>query len=176
MRRLCGRLRGRPDSAGSGLHPAGQACRAQAALEADYRRELAARFGLSFTRLYTITNMAIGRFATQLKHEGKADAYRELLEGSFNAATVAPLMCRHQIDVDWNGTIYDCDFNLALKLPVGNGRRSIRISTRLPRKSSPATAASVARRGRLVVRRVVDLTEPGGRSMWAQGRSSSFTS
>jgi radical SAM/Cys-rich protein len=99
----------------------------QAALERDYRRELAARFGLSFTHLITITNMAIGRFATQLKSEGRADAYRELLEGSFNAATVAPLMCRHQIDVDWNGTIYDCDFNLALKLPVGNDRpRTIR--------------------------------------------------
>jgi radical SAM/Cys-rich protein len=99
----------------------------QTALEADYRRELAARFGLSFTHLFTITNMAIGRFATQLKSEGKADAYRELLEGSFNATIVAPLMCRHQIDVDWNGTIYDCDFNLALKLPVGNGRpRTIR--------------------------------------------------
>jgi radical SAM/Cys-rich protein len=99
----------------------------QAALEADYRRELADRFGLSFTRLYTITNMVIGRFATQLKREGKLDGYRHLLESTFNADTIAPLMCRHQIDVDWNGAIYDCDFNLALKLPAGNGRpRSIR--------------------------------------------------
>jgi radical SAM/Cys-rich protein len=99
----------------------------QATLEADYRRELGDRFGLSFTHLYTITNMAIGRFATELKRASKADAYRELLERSFNPATIEPLMCRHQIDVDWNGTIYDCDFNLALKLPAGNGRpRTIR--------------------------------------------------
>lgn len=94
----------------------------QAALESDYRRELAQRFGLSFSHLFTITNMVIGRFATELKKEKKADAYRELLEHSFNPATVAPLMCRHQIDVDWNGTVYDCDFNLALKLPVGDAK------------------------------------------------------
>jgi radical SAM/Cys-rich protein len=91
----------------------------QDALEVDYKRELWDRFGLVFTRLYTITNMPIGRFATYLKRERKAEAYQALLRSSFNAATISPLMCRHQIDVDWNGVVYDCDFNLALRMPVG---------------------------------------------------------
>lgn len=93
----------------------------QSALEADYKRELRDRHGLVFTHLYTIANMPIGRFMTALKHEKKVDAYRELLRSSFNEATIAPLMCRHQIDVDWNGVMYDCDFNLALRLPARNG-------------------------------------------------------
>jgi radical SAM/Cys-rich protein len=99
----------------------------QAALEADYKRELRERHGLEFTRLYTITNMAIGRFLSALKKEKKADAYRELLRSSFNPATLAPLMCRHQIDIDWNGIIYDCDFNLALRLPAGNGTGPVHV-------------------------------------------------
>lgn len=90
----------------------------QAALEAEYKRELWDRHGLLFSRLYTITNMPIGRFMTALKQENRVEAYRDLLRSSFNATTVAPLMCRHQIDVDWNGVIYDCDFNLALRMPV----------------------------------------------------------
>jgi radical SAM/Cys-rich protein len=94
----------------------------QAALEADYRRELDERFGVCFTHLLTITNMPIGRFMARLKREQKVEAYRKLLRDSFNPSTIAPLMCRHQIEVDWNGTLYDCDFNLALKLPAGNGR------------------------------------------------------
>lgn len=91
----------------------------QAALEADYKRELWDRHRLVFTRLYTITNMPIGRFMSVLKKEKRADAYRDLLRSTFNEGTLAPLMCRHQIDVDWNGVIYDCDFNLALRLPAG---------------------------------------------------------
>jgi radical SAM/Cys-rich protein len=94
----------------------------QTALEADYKRELWNRHRVVFTRLYTITNMPIGRFLSVLKKEKKAAAYRDLLRSSFNAGTLAPLMCRHQIDVDWNGVIYDCDFNLALRLPAaGDG-------------------------------------------------------
>jgi len=93
----------------------------QAALEADYQRELWERHGIVFSHLFTITNMAIGRFMTALKREGRAVAYRELLRSSFNEKTIAPLMCRHQIDVDWNGVIYDCDFNLALRMPARHG-------------------------------------------------------
>ncbi len=90
----------------------------QSALEADYKRELQERHGLVFTRLITITNMPIGRFMTALKKEKKADSYRALLRSSFNEATIAPLMCRHQIEVAWDGVIYDCDFNLALRMPA----------------------------------------------------------
>jgi hypothetical protein len=67
--------------------------------------------------------MPIGRFLSVLKKENKAAAYRELLRSSFNEDTLAPLMCRHQIDVDWNGVVYDCDFNLALRLPAAGGAK-----------------------------------------------------
>lgn len=93
----------------------------QKALESDYRRELRGRFGIEFTNLITITNMAIGRYLSHLKKENKAEEYRALLRENFNGETVAPLMCRHQIDIDWDGNIYDCDFNLALRMPVNHG-------------------------------------------------------
>ncbi len=92
----------------------------QAQLEADYRRELKERFGIEFTRLYTIANMPIGRFWRDLDREEKADEYMQLLVEGFNCHTVDGLMCRHQINIGWDGTIYDCDFNLALDLPVGD--------------------------------------------------------
>ncbi len=93
----------------------------QAGLEADYRRELGERFGIVFTKLITIANMPIGRYVSVLKKEKMLEGYVRLLRESFNPATLEHLMCRHQINVDWNGTIYDCDFNLALKLPVDHG-------------------------------------------------------
>jgi radical SAM/Cys-rich protein len=93
----------------------------QDTLEEDYRRELRSRHGIDFTRLITITNMPIGRFIGELKREKKADAYRQLLRDTFNASTIDGLMCRHQINVDWDGNMYDCDFNLALKLKVNHG-------------------------------------------------------
>ncbi len=92
----------------------------QAQLEADYRRELNERFGIEFTKLYTITNMPIGRFWRDLDRDEKADEYMELLVDGFNCHTVDNLMCRHQISIGWDGTIYDCDFNLALGLPIGD--------------------------------------------------------
>jgi len=93
----------------------------QSALEADYRRELREQHGIEFTNLITITNMAIGRYLSRLKKDRRADEYRELLRTNFNPATVAPLMCRHQIDINWDGDIFDCDFNLALRMPVNHG-------------------------------------------------------
>lgn len=93
----------------------------QEALERDYRRELRERHGIEFTKLITITNMPIGRFAGDLRRQNKAEAYEQLLRESFNPATVEGLMCRHQINVDWDGNMYDCDFNLALMLKVNHG-------------------------------------------------------
>lgn len=90
----------------------------QAQLEEDYKRELFNRFGIHFTGLYTITNMPIGRFWESLKHERKEKEYMQLLWDGFNCQTVEELMCRGQICVAWDGTLYDCDFNLALELPV----------------------------------------------------------
>ncbi len=87
-------------------------------LEEDYKRELFNRFGIHFTHLYTITNMPIGRIWEGLIQEKKNDEYMQLLLGGFNCQTVGELMCRHQICVAWDGTLYDCDFNIALGLPV----------------------------------------------------------
>ena len=92
----------------------------QLALEQDYRRELGQRFGLSFTRLLTIANMPLGRFGDDLRRQGSLQDYLDLLRQSFNPATVEGLMCRHQVSVGWDGTLYDCDFNLALGHPVNH--------------------------------------------------------
>ena len=96
----------------------------QAALEADYRRELGRAFDLRFSRLLTITNMPVGRFGASLRKEGKEEEYIRLLRNSFNPATVPCLMCRSQVEVGWDGTLYDCDFNLALRLAVNHGTPS----------------------------------------------------
>jgi len=93
----------------------------QSALEEDYRRELRSRFGITFTRLLTITNMPLGRFRMQLHRQNQERNYIDLLRKSFNPKTVEGLMCRHQLSVGWEGTLYDCDFNLALRLPVDHG-------------------------------------------------------
>lgn len=93
----------------------------QSALEGDYRRELSRHLGLSFTRLLVITNMPLGRFGEALRRQSRYEAYMDLLRQSFNPATVEGLMCRHQVSVGWDGTLYDCDFNLALGWPVNHG-------------------------------------------------------
>jgi len=91
----------------------------QPQLEADYKRELDARFGIRFTHLYTLTNMPIARFAHMLKREGNLDAYLELLATAFNPHTLDDLMCRRLVSVGWDGFLYDCDFNQMLDLRLG---------------------------------------------------------
>jgi radical SAM/Cys-rich protein len=86
----------------------------QAKLEADYKRELAAHFGIVFNKLYTITNLPIGRFASYLRHTNKLGDYMRMLIDAFNPATIEGLMCRNTISVGWRGEVYDCDFNQQL--------------------------------------------------------------
>jgi radical SAM/Cys-rich protein len=93
----------------------------QSALEEDYRRELNNRFGIRFTHLLTITNMPLGRFRKELNRQNQEESYLELLRRSFNPPTLQGLMCRHQITIGWDGTLYDCDFNAALGLAVNHG-------------------------------------------------------
>ncbi|MFA6543037.1 MAG: arsenosugar biosynthesis radical SAM (seleno)protein ArsS [Limisphaerales bacterium] len=94
----------------------------QAELEADYKRELRARFGIEFTHLFTITNQPIARFAEDLRATGQWDAYLELLANAFNPATVAGLMCRSTLSIGWHGEVFDCDFNQMLGMQVRNGQ------------------------------------------------------
>ncbi|HEX8459573.1 MAG TPA: arsenosugar biosynthesis radical SAM (seleno)protein ArsS [Pyrinomonadaceae bacterium] len=91
---------------------------AQASIEADFRRELQARYGLSFNRLYTITNMPIRRFLDYLRRTGNEERYMRKLVEAFNPEAVAGLMCRTLVSVDWRGRLYDCDFNQMLELGV----------------------------------------------------------
>ncbi len=93
----------------------------QPELEEDYRRELGEKSGISFTNLLTITNIPLGRFGEELRRRNRQEGYRRLLRDAFNARTVEGLMCRHQISIGWDGTLYDCDFNLALGWPVDHG-------------------------------------------------------
>ncbi len=97
---------------------------AQSELEETYRRELGSEFGIRFTHLLTITNMPIGRFRAELGRQNKAEEYMKLLTDSFNARTVEDVMCRRQVSVGWDGTLYDCDFNLAMGLAVDHGAPS----------------------------------------------------
>ena len=93
----------------------------QAELEAAYRRELRERHGIEFTNLYTITNMPISRFLDDLLRSGQYEAYMAKLVAAFNPATMGGLMCRTTLSVDWQGYLYDCDFNQMLELGLAGG-------------------------------------------------------
>jgi radical SAM/Cys-rich protein len=109
----------------------------QTQLEELYRDELARRFGVSFTRLLTMTNMPVGRFRDRLVAEGGYERYLRALKEAFNPDVMPLLQCRHQIEIGWDGRLYDCDFNLGAGVPVA--------------RSAPATvwafdATAIARR------------------------------
>ena len=90
----------------------------QQALEADYKAHLLEDFGISFNALHTITNQPIARFGSTLVSKGQFNDYMQLLRESFSEANVPGLMCRSQVSVDWQGYLYDCDFNQMLDLPA----------------------------------------------------------
>ena len=90
----------------------------QAALEADYRRELGGRHGIVFDRLFTLANMPIQRFGSTLVSHGEFDAYMTLLRGAHRDDNLDQVMCRTLVSVGWDGTVYDCDFNQMLGLPL----------------------------------------------------------
>lgn len=97
----------------------------QAALEREWKAELARNHGITFDRLITLNNMPISRFLEWLLESENLQEYMERLTNLFNPATVAGLMCRNTLSVSWDGTLYDCDFNQMLDLPVAaaDGRR-----------------------------------------------------
>ncbi len=88
----------------------------QPQLEADYKKHLWDNFGIRFNQLFTITNMPIARFGSTLLSQGKFEDYMNLLKDSMNLATLNGVMCRNQLSIDWQGYVYDCDFNQMLKL------------------------------------------------------------
>ncbi len=90
----------------------------QAKLEDDYKRELSERFNIDFHNLYTITNLPVSRFLEYLEANGRLNEYIELLANSFNPFAAGDVMCTNTLSVDWNGNLFDCDFNQILKMPV----------------------------------------------------------
>lgn len=90
----------------------------QTAIEADFKRELKARYDISFNNLFTITNMPIARYLDWLRRSKNEESYMQKLVNAFNPATISGLMCRNIISVDWRGNLFDCDFNQMLELRV----------------------------------------------------------
>ena len=93
----------------------------QHSLERDYKRELQARYGVVFDRLYTITNMPISRFLEILERKGLTEQYLAMLAGAFNPAAAESVMCRTYLSVGWDGALYDCDFNQMIEMTVDHG-------------------------------------------------------
>lgn len=91
----------------------------QRQLERDYKAKLQQEYGISFNSLYTITNMPIKRFGSTLISKGQFAEYMQLLKSTYNPDSLPAVMCRTTLSVDWQGYVYDCDFNQMLGLPAG---------------------------------------------------------
>lgn len=113
----------------------------QTATEKRYRRELLARWGIVFTRLFTLTNMPLGRFRRWLEQSGNDEAYLRALAQAFNPATLPGLMCREQLSVSWDGHVFDCDFHLAAGISLGETRTHVRDLPEPPAPGTPIAAA-----------------------------------
>jgi radical SAM/Cys-rich protein len=101
----------------------------QEALEADYKRVLGERYGIVFNRLFTLANMPIQRFGAILIAKGELDRYLDLLRHAHLDANLEHVMCRNLISVDWQGYVYDCDFNQMLDLPLAHdGRERVHLA------------------------------------------------
>ena len=102
-------------------------------LELDYKKELQQRFDIVFNHLYTITNMPIKRFGSTLVSKGLFQEYMQLLKTSYSKDNLAGLMCRTTLSIDWQGYVYDCDFNQMLNLPAGISTEKTHINELLQR-------------------------------------------
>ncbi len=114
----------------------------QSTLQNDYKTRLQDDFGIDFNNLLTITNLPINRFEHYLNRTGQLHDYQQLLVENFNPATIESLMCRHLLSVDWQGYVYDCDFNQMLGLPLAaTGRKQLWEITSNQFKDSPIAVA-----------------------------------
>ena len=92
----------------------------QSALEGDYREHLGAEFGIRFNELFTLANMPIKRFGSMLVSKGQFHDYMHTLRAAHRAENLSAVMCRSLVSVDWQGYLYDCDFNQQLDMPIAN--------------------------------------------------------
>ena len=95
----------------------------QQTLELAYKSHLREHFGLVFNQLFAITNLPVQRFGSVLLSTGQFDSYLNLLKNNFHAPNLDKLMCKSTLSVDWQGFVYDCDFNQMLKLPLGADKK-----------------------------------------------------
>ena len=95
----------------------------QQSLEADFKRELREHFEIEFNSLYALANMPIKRFGSTLISKGQFHDYVQLLKDNYQEGNLEQLMCRTLLSVDWQGNLYDCDFNQQLELSLGGGKR-----------------------------------------------------
>ncbi len=117
---------------------------AQEGLEHAYRAQLREHYGIEFTRLLTLANMPIHRFGSMLISKGQFEEYMGLLRGSHRDENLDAVMCRSLISVDWQGYVYDCDFNQMLGLPLAvGGKPMVRLSDLMGRDldGNPITVA-----------------------------------
>ena len=96
----------------------------QSTLAADYKRHLSQHFGVVFNQLFTLTNMPIQRFGSMLVSKGQFNSYMQLLRSAHREENLAQVMCRSLVSVDWQGYLYDCDFNQQLGLPIQDLRHA----------------------------------------------------
>jgi radical SAM/Cys-rich protein len=101
---------------------------AQGPLQDSYKRHLKKHYSIEFNNLYTIANMPIQRFGSTLISKGTFDSYMQLLVDSYNPDTLDQVMCRNTVSIDWQGHVYDCDFNQMLDLPLADRAEKVHIS------------------------------------------------
>ncbi|MBI5791595.1 MAG: arsenosugar biosynthesis radical SAM protein ArsS [Rhodocyclales bacterium] len=97
----------------------------QAALQAAYKQHLGEKYGVAFNELFTLANMPIQRFGSMLISKGQFNAYMNTLRAAHRDENLPQVMCRSLVSVDWQGYLYDCDFNqqLGLAIPGPTGGR-----------------------------------------------------
>ncbi|HEY7586861.1 MAG TPA: arsenosugar biosynthesis radical SAM (seleno)protein ArsS [Candidatus Deferrimicrobiaceae bacterium] len=110
---------------------------AQAQAERKFRQDLARKWGITFNNLHTFGNVPLGRFRTWLVESGNYKRYMKTLAEGFNPCTVKGLMCRTQLSVSWDGTLYDCDFNLAAGRFFAGRRVHVTQADAMPAPGSP---------------------------------------
>lgn len=113
----------------------------QMQLEEDYHRELKTRFGVEFNTLFTITNMPISRFGSTLVSHKQFDDYMVLLRGAMKVENLESVMCRDIVSVDYQGFLYDCDFNQMLDIPLGGTTKKKHLRTLLEENINGAKIA-----------------------------------
>ncbi len=113
----------------------------QKALELSYKEHLKAQFNIVFNHLFAMTNLPIQRFGSVLISKGEFGQYMQLLQDSFQPQNLQQLMCKNTLSIDWQGFVYDCDFNQMLQLPLGNATQKTHLSDLLKPSSTGQTLA-----------------------------------